>query len=71
MPVILATQEAAISRIEVQSQPEQIVALDPISKTSSQKKRAGGVAQNVGPELKPKKFERKKKERKRCGGSHL
>jgi hypothetical protein len=43
MPVILATQEAEIRRIRVQSQPGQIV-----HKTLSQKymspKRAGGVA---------------------------
>jgi hypothetical protein len=53
-PVILATQEAEISRIVVQSQSRQIVC-----KTLSQKKkkksqkRAGGVAQGVGPEFKP------------------
>jgi hypothetical protein len=32
MPVILATQEAEIRSIMVQSQPVQIVPLDPISK---------------------------------------
>jgi hypothetical protein len=42
MPVILATQEAEIRRITVQSQPGQIV-----HETQSQK-RAGGVAQGVG-----------------------
>jgi hypothetical protein len=31
-PIILATQEAEIRRIEVQSQPRQIVSRDPISK---------------------------------------
>jgi hypothetical protein len=39
--VILATQEAEIRRITVQSQPGQIT------------KRAGRVAQDVGPEFKP------------------
>jgi hypothetical protein len=38
--------EAEISRIEVQSQPRQIVPRDPVSK----KKK---VAQDVGPEFKP------------------
>jgi hypothetical protein len=36
-PIILATQEAEIRRIEVQSQPRQIVPKDPISKNLSQK----------------------------------
>jgi hypothetical protein len=51
-PVILATQEAEIRRIQVQSQPRQIV-----HKTLSQKylspKRANEVVQDVGPEFKP------------------
>jgi hypothetical protein len=50
--VILATQEAEIRRITVQSQPREIV-----HKTLSQKnltqKMAGGVGQGVGPESKP------------------
>jgi hypothetical protein len=50
--VILATQEAEIRRFAVQSQSRQI-----IHKTLSQKhpshKRAGVVAQRVGPEFKP------------------
>jgi hypothetical protein len=50
MPVILATEEAEIRRIAVQSQPGQIVPRDSISKNPSQKK-AGGVGQAVGPEL--------------------
>jgi hypothetical protein len=37
MPVILATQEAEIRSIMVQSQPRQIVSKDPISKNPSQK----------------------------------
>jgi hypothetical protein len=43
-PVIIATQEAEIRRIEVRSQPS---LRDPILK------RAGGVAQGEGPEFKP------------------
>jgi hypothetical protein len=50
--VILATQEAEIRSIVVQSHPGQIVLLDPISKNPSQK-RTGGVAQDVGPDFKP------------------
>jgi hypothetical protein len=49
--VILATQEAEIRRIMVQSQPGQIVQETLSQKTPSQK-RAGGVAQGVGPEFK-------------------
>jgi hypothetical protein len=52
MPVILAIQEAEIRRIKFQSQPGQIVPQDLILKNPSQK-RAGGVAQGVGPEVKP------------------
>jgi hypothetical protein len=52
MPVIPATQEAEISRILVQSQPGQIVRKTLSPKNPSQK-RAGGVAQGVGPEFKP------------------
>jgi hypothetical protein len=50
MPVILATQEAA-----------QASSLrDPISKKPFTK-RAGGVAQDVGPEFKPQYCKKKKK----------
>jgi hypothetical protein len=48
-PIILATQEAEIRRITVRSQPRQIV---PSRKKTSQK-RAGGMAQDVGPKFKP------------------
>jgi hypothetical protein len=51
MPIILATQEAEIRRIVVQSQPGQIVLQDPISK-NLHKSRAGRVAQGEGPEFK-------------------
>jgi hypothetical protein len=52
MPVILATQEAEIRRIAFQSQPRQIVHKTLSQKNPSQK-RAGGVAQGVGPKFKP------------------
>jgi hypothetical protein len=51
-PQILATQEAEIRRIEVPSQPGEIVRQILSHKNSSQK-RAGGVAQGVDPEFKP------------------
>jgi hypothetical protein len=61
MPVILATQEAEIRRIMVWTQPEQIV-----HKTLSRKhplqKKSGGMAQGVGPELKPQYCKKKKKD---------
>jgi hypothetical protein len=50
-PVILATQEAEIRRIMVQSQPREIV-----RETLSQK-----YPQGVGPEFKPKYHTKKKK----------
>jgi hypothetical protein len=51
-PVILATQEAEIRSITVQSQPKQKAHKILPQKNPSQK-RAGGVAQGVGPEFKP------------------
>jgi hypothetical protein len=50
-PVILATQEAEIRRITVPSQPAQIVC-ETLSQKNPSQKRAGGVAQGAGPELK-------------------
>jgi hypothetical protein len=51
MPVILATQEAAIRRISVQqNQPRQIVC-ETLSQKTLHKNRAGGVAQGEGPEF--------------------
>jgi hypothetical protein len=48
--IILATQEAEIRRIVVQSQPGQTVPQNSISKNPSKKKnRASGVAQGDGP----------------------
>jgi hypothetical protein len=67
-PVILATQEAEIRRIEVQSQPGQIVRKTITWKKPSQK-RAGGVAQGVGPEFKPQYHthtQKKKEKGKNC-----
>jgi hypothetical protein len=51
MPVILAAQEAEIKRIMVWGQPGQLVLETLFGKNPSQK-RAGGVAQGVGPEFK-------------------
>jgi hypothetical protein len=51
--VVLATQEADIRSIVIQSQP--------ISKKTLHKKRAFGVIQGVGPELKPQYHKKKKK----------
>jgi hypothetical protein len=53
MPVILATQEAEIRRITVQSQPQQIGHKNLSRKTLSQKNWAGGVTLGEGPEFKP------------------
>jgi hypothetical protein len=55
MPVILASQETEIRRIEVQSQPRQIVwdTLSQKKKKNPSHKRTDGVAQGVGPEFKP------------------
>jgi hypothetical protein len=61
-PVILATQEAEIRRIRIQSQPRQIVCKTLSRKCTSQEK-ADGVAQGVGPEFKPQ-YRRKTKKQK-------
>jgi hypothetical protein len=47
------TQGSEIRRIEVQSQPRQIVHETLSRKKSITKKKTGGVAQGVGPEFKP------------------
>jgi hypothetical protein len=53
-PVILATQEAEIRKITVQSQLWANSLQDPISKNPSHTHtKASGVAQHVGPEFKP------------------
>jgi hypothetical protein len=58
MPVILATQEAEIRRIEFQSQPWQIVH-ETLSQKTLHKNRAGRVAQGEGPEFKPQHHKNK------------
>jgi hypothetical protein len=52
MPVILAIQEAEISRIKVQKPAQANSLQDLISKKPSQR-RAGGVIRGIGPEFKP------------------
>jgi hypothetical protein len=59
-PVILATQEAEIRRIEVQRQPRQIVR-ENLSRKTLHKNRAGGVAQGEGLSSKPPYLKEKKK----------
>jgi hypothetical protein len=60
IPIILATQEAEIRRITVvRSQPGQI-APETLSQKKPITKRAGGVAQNVGPEFKPQYHKKKR-----------
>jgi hypothetical protein len=68
MPIILATQEAEIRRIAVQSQPRQIVHKILSRKTLSQKNWAGGVAQG---EVKPQYHKKKKTLSIRSGVSKL
>jgi hypothetical protein len=55
MPVILATQEAKIMRIMVQSQPRQIVleTQDVMGSKNPSQKKMSGVAQGESPEFKP------------------
>jgi hypothetical protein len=62
MSVILATQEAEIRRIRVQSLPKQIVPKTLSQKTfHTHKTWVGRVAQGEGPELKPQYHTLKKK----------
>jgi hypothetical protein len=51
-PAILATQKAEIRRIATRGQPREIVQ-ETLSHKNPTQKRAGGVAQGVGPEFKP------------------
>jgi hypothetical protein len=66
MPIILATQEAEIRKIKVQSQPGQInSSQDPTlknpSQTNKQKKpKTDRVAQSKGPKFKPQYHKKKK-----------
>jgi hypothetical protein len=59
MPVILATQEAEIRRIEIQSQPQQMVC-ETLSRKNPPQKSASGVTQGEGPEFKPQYLKKKK-----------
>jgi hypothetical protein len=52
MPVILGTWESEIRRIVVQNYPTQIVREILSQKKKKSQKRAGAVAQGVGPEFK-------------------
>jgi hypothetical protein len=61
-PIILATQEAEIRIITVQSQPEQI--LHVTLSQNKQTKRTCGVAQGVGPEFKPQYHKKTKNPKK-------
>jgi hypothetical protein len=65
MPIILATQQAEIRRILVRSQSGQIVCETLSQKNNPSQKRAGGVAQGIGPEYKPQYC---KKTKKKCRG---
>jgi hypothetical protein len=60
LPAIPATQEPEARRIRVRSQPRQIV-LKTLSRKNPSQKRAGGVAQGIGPEFKPKEKRKRKK----------
>jgi hypothetical protein len=60
--VILATQEAEIRRITVQSQPRQKVC-ETVSQNPSQK-RAGGVVQGISLEFKLQYCKKKNKKNK-------
>jgi hypothetical protein len=60
MPVILATQDAEIRRIEVQSQPGQIVH-ETLSQETLHKKRPVEWFKVLGPKFKPQYKEKKKK----------
>jgi hypothetical protein len=64
MPVILATQEAQIRRIAVQSQPGQTVR--PYLEKNPSQKRAVGVAQGIDPKYNPQyTHTQKKRQRER------
>jgi hypothetical protein len=60
-PIILATQEAEIRRVTFRSQTQQMVC-ETLSRKNPSQKRAGRVAQGVGPEFKPQYQKKKKSE---------
>jgi hypothetical protein len=66
MPVILATQEAEIKRIVVQTQPRQFVR-PYLKKSPSQKKKKKKRAGGVGPEYKPQYCKQNTKVKKGLG----
>jgi hypothetical protein len=70
MLVILATQEAEIRRIGVQSQPDKRFVRSYLQKNPSQKNRAGGVAQGEGPEFKPQYHKKPKPNQSKKTLSH-
>jgi hypothetical protein len=67
-PVIPATQEAEISRIEFRSQPRQIIC-ETLSQKTFHKNSAGEMAQGKGSEFKPQY--RKYNNKKTCFLGHL
>jgi hypothetical protein len=66
-PIILATQEAEIRRVAVQSQLGQIVQ-ETLSQKNPSQKRAGGMAQSVGPKFKPQ-YQKKRKRKRTIPGT--
>jgi hypothetical protein len=70
MPVILATQEAEIRRIVVQSQSKQIVC-ETLSQKTLHKSRADGVAKGEGPEFKLHYHKKKKEKKKKSDGREM
>jgi hypothetical protein len=60
---ILATQEAVIRRISVQSHPGQIVR-ETLSRTTLHKNRADGVTQGESPQFKPQYCKKNKTTKK-------
>jgi hypothetical protein len=66
MPIILATQEAKIRSIEVQTHP-QANSLRPYLENTIYKERVGGVVQECKPQYQKKKDLQKAK----YGGTHL
>jgi hypothetical protein len=67
MPIILATQEAEIRKIVVQSQPRQIVH-ETLSQKNPSQKRAGGVAQGTDLEFKLQEHKKREKKKKQLFG---
>jgi hypothetical protein len=64
-PVILASQKAEIRRITIQSQPKQIALKTLSHKKNPTQKKAGEMAQGVGPEFKHQHNKKKKKKKEK------